>query len=164
MIRVGIFSAAFLAITLCVVMPVCDKVESSINKGLEEEKSYSRHAMEYHRAHPNKRKGDRVVETWSTADYIAQAVRSQKISGDWADFSDQLGFLRPDIKSDPSGRPSCVVQRGPNVLVIDFLSATSGPCTVESTQRIETARIESGDMEFSGRSDYWVYVLRPQSR
>ena len=69
---------------LCVAMRFCDRIDSSINRGLEEEKSYSRHAMEYHRHHPDKRAGDTVLETWSTADYVAQAVAAAKIPGDWA--------------------------------------------------------------------------------
>jgi hypothetical protein len=111
--------------------------------------------MEYHRKHPNKRKGDRVLETWSTADYIAIAVRSQNISDDWARPSDQLGFLRLDIRSDPSGHPFCVVKRDSIILVVDYLHPDSAGCTLQSTQDIDSGRIESGDIEFSPRSDYW---------
>ncbi len=65
----------FIAATLCLVMQVCDS--SSLNKGLEEVmKSYTRHAMEYHRDHPDKRNGDRVLEVQVTADYVAQAVEA----------------------------------------------------------------------------------------
>jgi len=40
---------------LCTAMPFCDKIDSSINRGLEEEKGYSRHAMGYHRQHPEQK-------------------------------------------------------------------------------------------------------------
>jgi|ERR1700686_1191987 len=160
MIRIGILGPVATTLLLCAMLRVCDAVDSSITRGLEEEKSYTRHAMEYHREHPNERKGDRVLETWSTADYIALAVRSQKSSGDWARPSDQLGFLRLDIRADSWGHPFCVVQRGGNILVIDYLAPGPARCTLESTQNIDSTHIDSGDMVFSGRSDYWVYVLR----
>jgi hypothetical protein len=163
MIKIAILGPLFTTVLLCAMMRVCDSVDSSITQGLEEEKSYTRQAMEYHRKHPNNRKGDRVLETWSTADYIALAVKSQKISGDWARPSNEFGFLRLDIRSDPSGHPFCVVQQGGNIFVVDYLQSDSARCTLESMQNIDAANIQSGDMEFSGRTDYWVYVLRPAS-
>jgi len=159
--RIYTLFPASLSVLLCVIMPICDRIDSSVNQGLEEEKSYTRHAMEYHRQHPEKRRGDKVLEVWSTADYIAQAVASQRIPGTWARFSDQLEFLRPEIRSDTSGRPFCVVQTSASIVVVDYLSAGPASCTLRSTEALDTARIKSGDMEFSGRSDYWVYVLRP---
>jgi hypothetical protein len=150
----GLFAMALLGVVL---FRACD---SSLNEGLEEEKSYTRHAMEYHREHPNKRAGDRVLETWSTADYIAQAVKGQGIVRDWAEFSDRLTFLKPAIQKDSSGEPFCVIQRNRTVLVIDYVHPSSGVCNLEAARTIDTSRIASGDMEFSARSDYWVYLLR----
>jgi hypothetical protein len=149
-----LFTAALLG---AVLFRACD---SSLNKRLEEEKSYTRHAMEYHREHPSKRAGDRVLETWSTADYIAQAVKGQNVVSDWAEFSNRLSFLKPAIQKDPSGEPFCVIQRDRTVLVIDYVQPGSGVCNLEAARGIDTSRIASGDMEFSGRSDYWVYLLR----
>src|ERR1700674_4653299 len=71
----------------------CKRFDGSLTRGLEEEKSYTRHAMEYHRDHPDDRRGDTVLDTWSTADYIALDVAKQKLKGDWAKPSDQLAFL-----------------------------------------------------------------------
>ncbi len=133
-----------------------------MNQGLEEEKSYTRHAMEYHRQHPDERRGDKVLEEWSTADYVAQAVAGQRISGNWARFSDQLEFLRPEIRNNASGHPFCVIQTSDRIVVVDYLSGVPPSCT--PTQIFDTARIKSGDMEFSGRTDYWVYVLRPSGK
>jgi hypothetical protein len=146
---------------LCVAMPSCDKMDSSINRGLEEEKSYSRHAMEYHRQHPDKRRGDRVLETWSTTDYVAQAVAANKTPGDWARFSDQMDFLKPTIKTDPSGRAFCVVQHSGSIVVLSYVTDPPSTCTLQSILGLDTSRIQTGDMEFSGRTDFWVYVLRP---
>lgn len=69
--------------------------------------------MEYHRQHSEERRGDAVLEVWSTADYIAQSVIEQHLVGDWAKMTDKL-------------------------------------------KRIDG---NSGDMEFSGRTDYWIYVF-----
>jgi hypothetical protein len=142
-------------------MPVCDKVNSSINRGLEEEMSYSRHAMEYHRQHPEKRSDDRVLETWSTADYVAQAVATARISGNWAQFSDQLDFLRPEIQRNAWGHAFCVLQQSGTIIVLSYLTQSPSTCTLQSAQGLNLAVIHSGDMEFPGRSDFWVYVLRP---
>jgi hypothetical protein len=120
--------------------------------------------MEYHRDHPNQRKADRVLETWSTADYIAQAVEEQKISHDWAEFSDHLPFLRPRIQNDVSGHPFCVVQENSNVIVIDYFQSKPALCTLDAAQGIDISRIPSGDVAFSGRSDRWVYLLRLENK
>jgi len=164
MIRIGILFPASASILLCVIMPVCDRIDSSMNRGLEEEKSYTRHAMEYHRQHPEKRRGDEVLETWSTADYVAQAVASKRISGDWARFSDQLQFLRSEIRRNTSGRPFCVVQTSDSIVEVDYLLNVPTSCTQQSTEALDTARIKSGDMEFSGQSNYWICVLRPSGK
>jgi len=62
------------------------------HKVLEEDKSYTRHVVEYHRKHPNKR-NDGVTVTWSTADYVAMAIAKQNLQGEWAKPTDQLSFL-----------------------------------------------------------------------
>jgi hypothetical protein len=146
---------------LCTAMPFCDKIDSSINRGLEEEKGYSRHAMGYIVNTPNKRPGNRELEDWSTADYVAQAVASAKIPGVWARFSDQLEFLLPTIQRNSSGYPFCLIQQPDSLVVLSYLSQAPPTCTAESAQGIDTSRIQSGDLEFSGRADFWVYVLRP---
>jgi hypothetical protein len=109
---------------ICVVIPGCDRIDSSINQGLDEERLYSRHAMEYHRQHPDKRFGNPVLETWSTADYVAQSVVSAKIPGDWARFSDPLDLLKPAIQKNASGHAFCVVQRSGSIVVLSYLKQT----------------------------------------
>jgi hypothetical protein len=154
----------FAAVLLCAMTTVCDSMDSSINRGLEEEKSYTRHAMEYHRQHTEKRAGNPVLETWSTADYIAQAVADQKVSGDWARYTDQLPFLKPSLQKDLSGRPFCAVRRDREIVVIRYVAETkTKECTLQSAGHVDTGQIKSGDMEFSGRTDYWTYSLRLQS-
>jgi hypothetical protein len=54
----------------------------------------------------------------------------------------------------------CVLKRGAALVVVDYLSAMPSGCTLESTQRITTGCIESGNMEFSGRTDDWFTWLR----
>lgn len=146
---------------LCVAMPTCDRANSSLTQGLEEEKSFTRHAMEYHREHPDVRRGDPVLETWSTTDYIAQAVANANIPGNWASFSDRLDFLEQALRKNTSGQAFCVLQQSGSIIVLSYLTQRPTTCTLQSLQGIDTTRIPSGDMEFSGRSDFWVYVLKP---
>jgi hypothetical protein len=138
----------------------CSRLENSLNTALEEEKSYSRHAMEYHRQHPEKRRGDLPLDVWSTADYIAQSVVEQHSRGDWATMSDQLAFL-PDRLKRMSGNPFCVIQRSDTIEVVWYFSLSgSEKCSLESKFNANLSGIASGDMQFSGRTDYWIYVLR----
>jgi hypothetical protein len=136
----------------------CSRLERSLDTALEEEKSYTRHAMEYHRQHPEKRKGDEVLEVWSTADYIAQSVIAQHRVGNWAKMSDELAFL-PDRLKRINGKPLCVIQKGDIIEVVWYLS-NAEKCSLQSLFSANPSQIASGDMEFSGRTDYWIYVLR----
>ena len=47
------------------------------------------------------------------------------------------------------------------VPLLGLAEQTRLPEILGETVSIKTSRIKSGDMEFSGRSDYWVYVLKP---
>lgn len=143
-----------------VAVTACKRMEDSLARGLEEEKSYSRHAMEYHRDHPDKRRGDNVLETWSQADYIAVNTTNQKLNGEWAKPSIQLQFLPAELRLDSSGRPFCVIQTAEAVIVLRFLDKINNECTVDTAKRLDVSRIQSGDMMFSGRTDYWIYVLK----
>ena len=131
----------------------------SLTRGLEEEKSYSRHAMEYHRQHPDKRKGDAVLEVWSDADYIAQAVAKINPAGRWAAWSDKLSYL-PDSLRNRNGHPYCVIDSPTDTIVLWFVSSASATCNVNSADDAPLSNIQSGNLEFSGRSDYWIYILR----
>lgn len=153
-----LFRAYVLAL---VILSGCQKIEKSLTKGLEEEKSYTRHAMEYHREHPDKRRGDSVLDTWSAADYIALNVAKQNLPGEWAKTSDQMPLLPTDLRSDVRGRPFCVIQRSQTIVVLRFLDKATIDCTLDAVKQLDISKIDSGDMEFSGRTDYWVYVLRP---
>lgn len=152
----AIFSVVLALVTLC----GCERFDESLTKGLEEEKSYTRHAMEYHREHPDKRLGDSVLETWSAADYVAIAVDKQSEQGDWAKLSDQLSFLPASLKSDPSGRPFCVIQRAETIIVVRFLGQHIMDCSLEASKNLAISKIRSGDMEFSGRTVNWIYVMK----
>jgi len=114
--------------------------------------------MEYHRQHPEKRPGDQALEVWSTADYIAQSVIARHSAGDWAEMSDNLAFL-PDKFQRKYGNPFCVIQKADIIEVVWYFS-TAGQCTLQTQFNTDLSRIASGDMQFSGRTDYWIYVLR----
>ncbi len=115
--------------------------------------------VEYHRKHPNKR-NDGVTVTWSAADYVAMAIAKQKLEGEWARPSDQVSFLPDSLKLDPNGRPFCVIQRADSIIVLAYLNKASMDCTLDATKNIDDSHIISGDMEFSGRTDYWIYTLK----
>ena len=143
------------------ILAGCKEAEESLTRGLENEKSYTRQAMEYHRAHPDKRSGDPVLDTWSTADYIAHNVAKQNQPGEWAKPSNQLLFLPAGLKLDSVGRPFCVVQKPDAIIVSRFLDKKTIDCTLDSAKLLDISNIHSGDMEFSGRTDYWIYVPKP---
>jgi hypothetical protein len=152
-------AVSLLTLISALVLSGCDKAEQSLTRALEEEKSYTRHAMEYHREHPDKRRGDTVLDTWSAADYIAVDVVKQDLPGEWAKDSDQLPFLPPTLKADSNGHPFCVIQRADAIIVIRALDKKTSDCTIDSAKRVDVSKIRSGDMEFSGRTDYWTYRL-----
>jgi hypothetical protein len=108
-----------------VLVPGCSQIDRSITRSLEEDKSYTRHVVEYHRKHPNKR-NDGVTVTWSTADYVAMAIAKQRLEGEWAKPTDQLSFLPDNLKLDQNGRPFCVIQRADSIIVLAYLNKT--PC------------------------------------
>lgn len=134
--------------------------ERNLNRGLQNEKSYTRASMENYRENPKAFQGNAdVLETWSRADYVAMAVAQRNIPGNWAKPADKLDFLWVNVQRDTTGKPFCVVQQNGDIVVIRTLSGSVG-CTTDLLAKIDLTHISSGDMEFSGRRDYWVYVLR----
>jgi hypothetical protein len=152
---VVLFLAVFLAIRGYRVF------NDSLTRGLEEEKSYTRHAMEYHRTHQDQRKGDEVLEVWSDADYIAQLVANQNSAGQWGEWSDNLPYLPENLRKR-DGRPYCVIESPPDTIVIWFLSPAPPKCDVALGS--VPPNLRSGDLEFSGREDYWVYLSRGKQK
>jgi hypothetical protein len=159
MLRLLIIS---LAISAALMTISCDRFEQHLNRSLEEEKSYTRHAMEYHRQHPDQRRGDGVLDSWSQMDYIAVAVAGQNQEGDWASLSDHLPFLKDNLRLDLDGRPYCIVQTPDSIYVVRYLrESTKEPLNCsEDIAHFSVPAIRSGDMEFSGRTDYWIYLLK----
>lgn len=133
--------------------------DESLTRGLEEEISYTRHAMEYHRTHPNKRSGDLVLEVWSDADYIAKLVNQQHSRTEWAQWSNTLPYLPKNLQ-ERDGRPYCVFNSSTLVLVFWFVTNREKTCEQSSASAAQIAGVQSGDLDFSGRTDYWVYVLK----
>ena len=57
----------------------CARFAQNLNKGLQDEKSYTREAMEAYRKNPGAFGGNKsVLETWSRLDSIAVAVAQQR--------------------------------------------------------------------------------------
>lgn len=134
---------------------------NSLVRRMEADQAFTRYAMEYHRAHPRHRRNDPVLETWSTADQIAEAVTKQNFQLPWVATSDQLDFLDVMLKRDMYSRPFCVAQRQDAIIVIDFGNRPSPTltCDLETLVNVDLSRVKSGDMLFADRSD-WIYVLR----
>jgi hypothetical protein len=139
--------------------------EGELNRGLQEQKSYTRAAMEKYRQDPKVFQGSSpdVLEIWSRMDYVATAVAQRDTPGTWANTADKLNFLQPKIQRDTTDKPFCVIQQK-NIIVLARILSESMGCTTELIAQADTSRIPSGDMEFSGRSDYWIYVLRLPSK
>lgn len=136
----------------------CDGTQS-LNQGLQNEKSYTRRAMESYRKNPKRFQGDkRVLDAWSKSDYIAREVNKQKAE-EIVDFSDRLAFLGARLQKDSSGKPFCVIRTPKQVVVLTF-QKTAPTCSKSLLEGIDMAAIRSGDLEFSGRSDFWIYVSR----
>jgi hypothetical protein len=154
--QISVFSLALVS-----TMFGCAKSTQNLNQGLQDEKSYTRHAMEAYRKNPGAFRGNKsVLETWSRSDYIAVAVAEQKRGGNWAETSDKLSFLDPKVRSDATGRPFCVIQQDNYIAVLSIRSEKVPSCSWDLIKGIKVNRINSGDMEFSGRTDYWIYVLK----
>lgn len=137
--------------------------EKDLNKGLQEQKSYTRAAMEKYRQDPKYFQGSSpdVLEIWSRMDYVALDVAKQNIPASWAGTADKLEFVQPKMQRDTDGKPFCVIEKADEIIVLRIV-AESVTCSAELTTSIDSSRIRSGDMEFSGRANYWVYVLRPR--
>ena len=96
-----------------------------------------------------------------------QQNKSGNWTGNWAETSDKLTFLDrmtfldPKVQYDTTGRPFCVIHQDDRIVVLSIRSEAVSSCSTELLNGVDIERIRSGDMEFSGRSDYWVYVLRP---
>jgi len=154
----NVLGASFL-LAIILIPAGCSQFNRYMTRGLEEDKSYTRHVVEYHRKHPNKR-NDTVTVTWSTADYVAMAIAKQKLEGEWVKPSDELAFLPDNLKLDTNKRPFCVIQKADSIIVLAYWDKTPMVCTFDATKNINDSHIISGDMEFSGRTDYWIYSLK----
>lgn len=153
--------AAIVVVVMVSSMFSCQKFTQGLNQGLEDEKSYTRHAMETYRKNPKLfHQNKSVLETWSRSDYIAVAVAQQNKPGNWAESSDKLPFLDSKVQRDTTGRPFCVIHRDNRIVVLSIRSDAVSTCSSDLLNGVDIDRINSGDMEFSGRTDYWVYVLR----
>lgn len=140
-------------------MTVVRLFEDSLTRGLEEEKSYSRHAMEYHRTHPRERSGDLVLAVWSDADYIANLVSQQHPQSEWAKWSNTLTYLPNNLQAR-NGRPYCVLNSSTQILVIWFPPNQSEVCERSMASAALVLGVRPGDLNFSGRTGYWVYLFR----
>src|SRR5260370_28302867 len=124
--------SSIISLMLVSAMFDCEIFTQGLNQGLEEEKSYTRRAMEAYRKNPNAFHGNKnVLEAWSKSDYIALAVVHQKKHGNWAVSSDKLNFLGADLQHDAAGSPFCVIQHEDRIIVLSFRSAPAPKCSLD---------------------------------
>jgi len=138
-------------------------LEQDLVKGLEAKKSYTRYAMETYRKDPRIFQEDkRVLEVWSRADHVA--LVAARIPGDKGGSTASLSLKYPTIPNNIDGRPFCLFQHGGVIVVFASMAGQPANCSSELLNTPDIDRIHSGDLAFSGRRDYWIYVLRlPQT-
>jgi hypothetical protein len=150
-----------LLLTIAVVLNGPSSCNQKINKGLGEEKGYTRAAMEKYRKDPKYFHGSNpgVLETWSRMDYVAAAVAKQNVPGTWANSADKLTFLQPQIQHDRNGMSYCVIHQSNNDVIVLLKLSSPDVCDVRIVSTLNVDRIRSGDLDFS-RPDYWIYLLK----
>jgi hypothetical protein len=126
-----------------------------LTRELEEEKSYTRNAMERYRRDPGFFQGDKdVLENWSRMDYVAVAVVQHDTgNAEWARTADLLSYVATANQRDTRGIPYCVLKTKDGVTVVG-LREKSSICELGKTPGAPPT-LRSGYMS-SG-----VYVLRP---
>src|SRR5258708_28857938 len=115
--------ALLLALTVLLRPSSCNE---SLNKGLQEEKSYTRAAMEKYRKDPTyfKESSPSVLDNWSRMDYVATAAAKQDTARDWTNTADKLSFVQTQVHNDTEGKSFCVVRRGDTIVVLRVLSSS----------------------------------------
>jgi hypothetical protein len=151
LITAAIFLAAFALLA---------GLEKNLVKGLQAEKSYTRHAMETYRKDPQvfPEEQKRVFEVWSRADHVALAA--SRIPGDKSGSTASLSLKYPTIPYNVDGRPFCLFQHDRMIVVFARMDGQPANCSSELLNTPGIELIHSGDLAFSGRRDYWIYVLR----
>jgi hypothetical protein len=136
--------------------------EDKLTRELEEEKSYTRNAMERYRKDPHFFKGEKgVLENWSRMDYVAIAVSKQGSSAEpWAKTADQLSYVEAANQRGTDGKPYCVIRTKDTVTVIGLMRLPTA-CAV-GLEKIVPVNLRSGDLDFYSRNEN-VYVLRESS-
>lgn len=92
--------------------------ESPLNRGLEEEKSYFKHAGTLFQLRPELRGQRGNLETWDKAEAIASAIQRNDLNSQWASWSDQLADLPEPLRLDPNRHPMCVIKIGQALYVV----------------------------------------------
>ncbi len=82
---------------------------SSLTRGLGEEKSFFKHAGTLYRLRPKLRGQKGNLETWDEAEQIVAVIKSNGRQGTWAGWSNQLE-LPLALSLDPAGRPMCIIR------------------------------------------------------
>jgi hypothetical protein len=118
-------SVAGICLGLLLLLCICGAVylfspafESSLTRGLEEEKSYFEHAGTSFQLRPELRGQEGNLETWDKAEAIASVIQRQNLNGQWASWSDHLSGLPEPLRLDSNRHPMCVIEIGQALYVV----------------------------------------------
>jgi hypothetical protein len=120
--------ALFVVLIICVAAPLAWKsFDSSVTRGLGEEKSYFKHGGTLYRLRPELRGQKGNLETWDEAEQIVAVIKSSAMQGTWAVWSNQLE-LPQALTLDPAKRPMCVIRLNEDVYVVRGVKKQVAKC------------------------------------
>jgi hypothetical protein len=100
---------------------------SSLTRGLGEEKSFFKHAGTLYRLRPELRGQKGNLETWDEAEQIVAVIKSKGRQGTWAAWSNQLE-LPLALSLDPAGRPMCIIRLHEDFYVVRGVTKQVAKC------------------------------------
>src|SRR4051812_2553450 len=95
---------------------------NDLTRGLEEEKSFTHHAMLAYRRDPKAfehRINRDMMHKWSDMDSILDTVEKDSSAGSWAKTADQIPSTDPSTRFNFKNEPYCVVRTATLVVAMD---------------------------------------------
>src|SRR5258707_15098586 len=85
-----LFVICIICVAAYFALRTLDSSDSSLTRGLSEEKSFFKHSGTLYRLRPELRGQTGNLETWDEAEQIVAVIRSRGRQGTWASWSNQL--------------------------------------------------------------------------
>lgn len=152
-------AALFVVFIICVAAYFAwGAFNSSLTRGLSEEKSFFQHGGTLYRLRPELRGQKGNLETWDEAEQIVAVVRSSAMPGAWAAWSNQLD-LPIALQLDPAKRPMCVIRLNEDVYVVRGVKKQVAKC--EPVQPgFGVSNVRSGELAPSSDGIAEIYYER----